>query len=410
MSASVATHVTDHAAVAPAAATAPPRGRLEAIDALRGLVVVLMILDHARDYAVPAIKVTDPMTLDATPALVYWMRWVTHFCAPIFTCLAGVSAGLQDDGGDAADRRRYLVVRGLVLVLLEFTVVWFSWTFSLVWPLLYAQVIWGIGVALVVLGLAQSLPRTLRFALGVAIVAGHNLLDGWHPTSPAPLHWLWAVLHDRQVMPLVGDLSVRTSYPVLPMIGLVLAGEGIGRWFRRTPASPARARTLAWAGAAMLALFVVLRTLVPYGDPTPADLAGSTGRDVLAVLNATKYPMSFAFILMTLGPAALLLAAWDGGVPRLARPLVRLGSVPMFLYIAHLYVLHVLGIGWALATGHAWAAFDFRARITGIPAGAGWALPTTFLVVAATVALLWPAAGWYARVRASKRWAITRYI
>jgi uncharacterized membrane protein len=391
----------------------PPRTRLEGIDALRGLVIVLMVVDHAREYSAGTGGVSDPMALDRVTPLLFWMRWAAHFCAPVFTLLAGVSAGLQGDPPAAPGGARpwswHHVVRGGVLVLLEFTVIHLSWTFSLVWPMWYAQVIWGIGCSLIVLGVLQRVPVPVRVMLGVLCVAGHNLLDGWHPTAPPVLHWLWAILHDRQVMPLWGDLVVRTSYPILPMIGLVLAGDGVGRWMATaTPA--ARRHGLRVGGAALVVLFLLLRLTNVYGDPHPAAYTGALPHDLLALLNVTKYPMSLAFVAMTLGPALLLLAAWGECVPRLARPLVTLGSVPMFLYVTHLYLLHALAMGWALARGIPWAQFDFRATITGIPRTFGFPLWQTLPFALAVVALLYPAARWYAALRRSRRYRFTRYF
>jgi uncharacterized membrane protein len=262
---------------------------------------------------------------------------------------------------------------------------------------------------MVVLGMLQYAPRAFRLLLGVACVAGHNLLDGWHPTEPAFLHWIWAVLHDRQVMPLWGDLTVRTSYPVLPMIGLMLVGEAAGRWYARSAPEP-RVMWLSRAGASCLALFLVLRLTNVYGDPHDAVFTGHALHDAMAVLNVTKYPMSFAFMLMTLGPALLLLARWDQAIPRWAAPLRTLGNVPMFLYIAHLYLLHATALLWAVLDGAALEAFDFRAAIGGMPAGFGFPLWVTIPYALVIVLLLWKPAQWYAALRRSKRYAFTRFV
>jgi len=391
--------------------TGSSRSRLDAIDVLRGLVIVIMVIDHAREYSAGPGRLADPMDLDTVSPLLFWMRWITHFCAPVFTLLAGVSAGLQASRDATAPTpwSWHLITRGLVLIALEFTIIHFSWTFSFVWPMRYAQVIWGIGVSMIVLGLLQRVPVSLRLALGVACVAGHNLLDQWHPTAPPLLHWAWAILHDRQVMPLWGDLTVRTSYPVLPMIGLVLLGNVLGRWYQRTEA-PQRPRPLAQAGAVLLALFVLLRATNWYGDLHVAEYGASLGHNVLALLNVTKYPMSLSFILMTIGPALLLLAAWDARVPRWTAPFRTMGQVPMFLYITHLYLLHALALLWALLAGFPWSAFDFRTSIGGIPAEFSFPLWQTLPFGLLTVVLLWPAARWYARLRASRTVWITRYL
>jgi uncharacterized membrane protein len=399
------------ATITPAHVAAPTgaRERIDSIDALRGLVSVLMVVDHARDYSGGPGRLSDPMQLDAVSPLLFWMRWAAHFCAPVFTLLAGTSASLPLASGDLRDVRQHLLVRGAILVLLEFTVVHFSWTFSFVWPMFYAQVIWGLGVSLMVLALMAPLPRTARIAIGVLLVFGHNLLDGWHPASPDWLHWLWAILHDRQVMPLWDDMRVRTSYPVLPMIGLTLLGEALGAWYRRTPRDT-RARSLALGGIGITLLFLLLRTSNLYGDPHPADYGGSWSEALYSTLNVTKYPMSLSFMLMTIGPALMLLAVWDTGVPTPARPLITLGRVPMFVYITHLYLLHALAIVWALMAGHAWQSFDFRASITGLPATFGFPLWVTLPFALFTACLIIPAARWYSRIRASRRYPVTRYL
>jgi uncharacterized membrane protein len=385
------------------------RQRFDGIDALRGLVIVIMIIDHAREYA-GGVGVTDPMQLDAVSPMLFWMRWLTHFCAPVFTLLAGVSAGLQHT--TTAEPRAWswhLITRGAVLVLLEFTVIHLAWTFSLVWPMRYAQVIWGIGVSLMVLGLLQRVPLLARVALGAVIVCGHNALDSWHPVSPAWLHWSWAILHDRQIMPLWGELTVRTSYPVLPMIGLVLLGDGLGRWLRSATSAVRRAWLLR-GGVLLMALFLVLRVSNLYGDPTPASYAGDAMSDMMQLLNVTKYPMSLSFLCMTIGPALVLLSLWNDTPPSWSAPLRRMGQVPMFMYIGHLYLLHGAMLLWALLQGYPTSAFDFRATITGLPAGFGFPLWQTFPIVAITVLLLYPAAVRYAQLRASKRYRFTAYL
>jgi uncharacterized membrane protein len=391
--------------------SAVPRPRIGAIDALRGLVIVLMVVDHARDYSAGSGRLSDPMNLDTVSPLLFWMRWAAHFCAPTFTLLAGVSAGLQTATATSPGAiARHLALRGAILVLLEFTLVHFAWTFSVVWPMFYAQVIWGLGVSMLVLAAHQYVPRRVRLTIGIACVALHNLLDGWHPTSPEALHWLWAILHDRQVMPLWDVWRVRTSYPVLPMIGLMLVGEALGHWYHRVTDHDTRRRWLTRAGVSVCLLFVLLRVTNLYGDPHVAVYGGGLWRDLLALLNTTKYPMSLSFMAMTLGPALVLLGVWDRAVPRLLAPVVHIGQVPMFFYVAHLYTLHAVAIGWALLSGFSWTDFDFRATITGIPATFGFPLWVTLPFAAGVVVLLYPAARWYGRLRASGRVRWTRYF
>lgn len=390
-----------------AAAPGGGGGRIDAIDALRGLVIVLMIIDHTREYAVGVPAVGDPMALAGLPPIVFWLRWLSHFCAPVFTLLAGMSVGLQRATGRGGAGP--LARRGLLLIGLEFTVIHFAWTFSLVWPRFYAQVIWGLGVAMLALAAALALPTRVRFALGLMIVAGHNLLDPVHVEAPGLGQWLWAVLHDRQVLPLAFGYEVRTSYPVLPMIGLMWVGEPLGRWVAATEPLR-RARVLMVAGGLACAAFVALRLLNVYGDPDPADWSGAGGPVLWSVLNVRKYPFSLAFMLMTIGPALLLLGRWSARVPRWTAPLLDLGRAPMFAYVAHLYLLHAGALLLALAAGHAWATFDFRRTITGLPPGVGLPMLAVVPVTLVLAAALAPASRWYARLRATGRYPLLKYL
>jgi uncharacterized membrane protein len=397
-----------HAVRAPV--TSDATQRIDAVDVLRGIAIVLMVVDHAREYSAGTGRVTDPMDLNTVSPLLFWMRWCAHFCAPVFTLCAGLSVGLQSTGIASRALAQHVAVRGLVLIVLEFTVIHFAWTFSLVWPMLYAQVIWGLGISLLALSALLAVPWQVRVVVGVALVAGHNLFDNWHVSEPPVLRWLWAILHDRQVLPLMDGLRVRTSYPVLPMIGLVLIGDAVGRWYRRTPDVVVRQRWLVRAGLACVLLFIALRSTGIYGDPHPATFTGAPIHDLMALLNATKYPMSLAFVMMTIGPACLLLAWLDTRRLPLQRWFALIGSVPMFLYITHLYAIHAAALLAALVVGFPLSAFDFRATISGVPAAFGFPLWMTLpFAIGTTVALL-PAARWYAALRRSRRFRITRYI
>ena len=372
--------------------------------------MVIMTVDHAREYAAGPGLVGDPMDLGAVSPLLFWLRWLAHFCAPVFVLLAGVSARLQGQRLTRAELSRHLAVRGLVLVALEFTLVDWGWTFSPVWPLKFAQVIWGIGVSLLALAALVRLPARAVAALGVAIVAGHNLLDGVVVTGGGVLQYVWAILHHREVLPLGGGFSMRTTYPVLPLIGLAAAGYGLGGWFGPAVAPVRRRRVLAALGAGAIAPFLALRLTNAYGDPHHAVRYPDVGTTVMSLLNVTKYPISLSFALLALGPALLLLAAWDRAVPRWTRRLALLGRVPMFYYVAHLWALHVLALVAAVATGHPLAAIDLGTRFGGIPEGFGFPLWASVPFALAVAALLYPACAWYDRLRASRRVAWTRHL
>lgn len=332
--------------------------RLVSIDALRGLVILFMLLDHVRETFFMHHPVMDPLVLADTPTPLFFNRVLAHLCAPVFIFLAGLSAFLygsrQPDGRRAATV--FLVQRGLFLVALELTVVNFAWTFQ--WPpqVVYLQVIWVIGLSMLALALLLWLPRSVLVAAGLLLVAGHNLLDGVHFPVGHALHVPWAILHDRGWLALGDGLRMRTSYPLLPWIGVIALGYAAGPWFSAgADAGQRRRRLMAWSAGALL-LFVLLRWLNVYGDRPWA--AGATPLEtVMGFLNVTKYPPSLLFVALTLGIGLALLAAFER-VPARAgwlRVLLVFGAVPMFFYVLHLYVLRVLYIGgaglWGLNQG-----------------------------------------------------------
>ena len=340
---------------APVASATP---RLVSIDALRGLVILFMLLDHVRETFFMHHPVMDPLVLADTPTALFFNRVLAHLCAPVFIFLAGLSAFLygsrQPDGRRAATV--FLVQRGLFLVVLELTVVNFAWTFQ--WPpqVVYLQVIWVIGLSMLALALLLWLPRGVLVVVGLLLVAGHNLLDGVHFPAGHVLHVPWAILHDRGWLAVGEGLRMRTSYPLLPWIGVIALGYAAGPWFTSgADVGQRRRRLMAWSAGALV-LFVVLRWLNAYGDRPWA--AGATPLEtVMGFLNVTKYPPSLLFVALTLGIGLALLAAFER-VPARAgwlRVLLVFGAAPMFFYVLHLYVLRVLYIGsaafWGLNQG-----------------------------------------------------------
>ncbi|GAI14694.1 unnamed protein product, partial [marine sediment metagenome] len=231
--------------------------RLQSIDALRGLVILFMLLDHVRETFFLHRQVSDPMTIEATEPSLFFSRTLAHLCAPVFVLLTGLSAWLYGEKHlGRGDVSAFLFKRGLFLVVLEFTLVNFAWTFQLPPSVIYLQVIWAIGVSMIALSLLVWLPRAALLALGAAIVAGHNLLDGLHFGVESALHVPWAILHDRGWLEFSENLRLRTSYPVLPWIGVIALGYGLGPWFARGSAAGQRQQRLLLAGLIALLGFV----------------------------------------------------------------------------------------------------------------------------------------------------------
>ncbi|MBD8679824.1 DUF1624 domain-containing protein [Sphingomonas sp. CFBP 13720] len=311
--------------------------RLSSIDALRGLMMAIMLIDHLRETWFLHWQVGDPVDVRAVAPALFFTRFVSTICAPVFVALTGLSAWLYGQRHGTAQASVFLLKRGAFLMLLEISFVSFAWSAKFPPATLWLQVIWAIGLCMVVLAALIHLPRAVLIALGIAIVAGHNLLDGVRPASGDAFHIPWAMLHQRDAFDVAG-VTIKTSYPVLAWIGVIVLGHAIGPWF----AEPAtvRRRRLMTAGAAMLVAFVVLRMLDVYGDRPWAVVEDAPLRSVMAFLSLTKYPPSLLFLLLTLGVGAILLAQFERiGRGRVFGWLTVLGGAPMFFYLLHLYVL-----------------------------------------------------------------------
>jgi len=330
--------------------SAPGGARLLAIDALRGLVMLIMLLDHVRDTVYLHLQVPDPLIAGETPVDLFASRLLAHVCAPVFVFLTGLSAWLYgnrytrsgQDGRAAA--AAFLFKRGLFLVLLEISVINFAWTFEMPPTRMFLQVIWVIGLSMMALSALLWLPRAILMAVALALVAGHNLLDAIHFSPEHALYIPWAVLHDRVWIVVSETLRIRTSYPLLPWVGVIALGWlAAPAWFGRHVHAPARQQQLLRWGVGLLLGFVVLRGINVYGDkPWVAD--DSTLISVMSFVNISKYPPSLLFVMLTLGVGLLLLRWLERSPPDAVwlRVFVVFGSVPMFFYILHLYVLKAL--------------------------------------------------------------------
>jgi len=326
------------------ASAAPPASqRLLSIDALRGLVIIFMLLDHVRETFFLHRQVVDPMNIDATDPSLFFSRTLAHLCAPVFVLLTGLSAFLYGEKYQGKrDVSAFLFKRGLFLVVLEFTLVNFAWTFQFPPTVIYLQVIWAIGISMIALAALVWLPRPLLLVLGVAIIAGHNLLDSLHFAPGSAMHVPWAILHDRGWIEFSDSLRLRTSYPVLPWIGVIALGYCMGPWFARAASAATRQRCLLLAAAGALSGFVALRLLNGYGEAQwfAHDHAIQT---LMSFFNITKYPPSLLFLALTLGIGLLLLLGFErAGQRKWISILAVFGAAPMFFYLLHLYVLKLL--------------------------------------------------------------------
>ena len=370
------------------------------MDVLRGIVMVLMALDHTRDYFGLPGNPTDP----AHPAL-FITRWITHLCAPTFFLLTGTGAFLSRRRWPERSLSSFLITRGAWLVLLELTLLRFAYQFNVDYRLTMLLVIWALGWAMIVLGVLVRLPLGAILAIGLAMIAGHNLLDTVRSANP-----LWAIVHGPGLV-MQGDHTVFAAYPLVPWIGVTAVGYVLGSVFDWD--APRRRQFLTWAGILSIVVFVLLRAANVYGDPRPWTPQSTFVSTVLSFINATKYPPSLVYLLMTLGPALLILRGLDGGTPAALRPTIAYGRVPFFYYAAHFTLIHLLATLTTLAmygSAH-WMIespsldkYPFTS-----PPGWGFSLPVVYAIWISVVIVLYPACRWFAAVKA-RRGGVLRYF
>ncbi|HEU4878546.1 MAG TPA: heparan-alpha-glucosaminide N-acetyltransferase domain-containing protein, partial [Gemmatimonadaceae bacterium] len=355
--------------------------------------MILMALDHTRDYFTNLRFPPEDLSR-ATPAL-FATRWITHFCAPSFFLLAGVGASLAVSGGKSVKQISwFLFTRGLWLVLLEMTIMQVAWNFAIGFPL-FLIVIWALGWSMVVLSGLVFLPRWAIAIIAIGMIAGHNLLDGITPASLGSLGPLWNFLH----VPGFVFGKALIAYPLIPWCGVMALGYVLGAVFRWEAA--ARRGLLVQAGIAMVIGFVILRYFNLYGNPTPWTPQKSTALTVASFLNVLKYPPSLMFLLMTLGPALIALAFFEKVRGSFARVISVYGRVPMFYFIVHIFVIHILAYAFAVAQG---GRGDFISLDTGsFPAWYGTGLPGVYLTWAVVILILYLPCRWYANLKSRRK-------
>jgi uncharacterized membrane protein len=391
--------------------------RLDSIDFLRGLVMVIMLLDHTREYVHADAFRFSPTDLSKTNVLLFFTRWITHLCAPTFVFLAGTSIYLQKmRGKSSAELSKFLLTRGLWLIFLEFTVVRFSMLFNLDYSFFgFAEVIWVFGVSMIFLAALVYLPARVVGVLGVAMIALHNLLDGINvppatsmASTPPPdvLQKIWLVLHQPGVIPLFeGGSKLFVAYPLIPWIGVMAAGYWFGGIY--TWESERRRRWLFRLGLALTLLFIIIRAINVYGDPQIWTNQPSGAFTFLSFLNTTKYPPSLLFLLMTLGPALLILALTDGVRNNnfLSRIFITFGRVPLFYFILQMFVAHGFGVllSFLAVKSVAYQFLNFPDSSTAAPPDAGFPLWTVYAAWLAGLIILYPLCRWYGKVKQNRR-------
>ena len=314
--------------------------RIASIDVMRGLVMMIMTLDHLRETFFLRWQVSDPMDVAHTDPALFFTRVAAHFCAPMFVFLTGLSAWLYAHPSTGPrSATGFLFKRGLFLVVLEVLVISVAWTGAFPPPTISLQVIWVIGLSMIALSLLHHLPRKILAIIGLAIIFGHNLLT---PIAFAPDSWgyiPWTILHDRGFLVAEGPTTVRISYPLLPWIGVIVLGYVAGPWYAKAVASAHRQKLLVMAGLIALTLLVLLRGFNIYGETLDWVRGETAVRTVMSFLNFTKYPPSLAFLLLTLGLGLIVLSWLERRSNAFLRICATFGGAPMFYYILHLFTL-----------------------------------------------------------------------
>lgn len=372
-----------------------PRARVESVDLVRGVIMILMALDHTRDFF--GIPGQNPTNLATTTPGLFLTRWVTHFCAPVFFLLAGTGAYLSLRRKSKAELSRFLLTRGLWLVFLEVVVMrCLGYQFNFDYRVTLLLVLWALGWSMVFLALLLHLPTRAVVLLGVVMIAGHNLLDGIPATSA-----FLAILHGPGFVLNTPGHVVFAIYPLVPWVGVMAAGYGLGVVYDWDAAR--RRRFLGRLGLALVAAFFLVRGLNVYGDPAPWSRQPSALFTAISFLNTTKYPPSLSFLLMTLGPALLFLRAMDAGIPPLLRPALVYGKVPLFYYALHFPLIHLLAVITCLVR-YGSARWMTESPDVGNypftpPPGWGYSLPVVYLVWAVVVLLMYPLCRWFAALK-----------
>ena len=378
--------------------------RVESIDLLRGLVMVIMALDHVRDYFHAGAFLYDPTDLSKTNVLLFFTRWITHFCAPTFMFLSGTSAYLVGIRKGKKYLAKFLLTRGLWLIFLEFTVLSFAWYFDVHFTMIDFIVIWALGVSMIFLAAFIYLPVPWILAVGLVMIFGHNLLDNVHVPGNGLASVAWSLLHEQQIFPYDNHVLF-VGYPLIPWIGVMALGYCLGRVYTESFDVSKRKKILIQLGTGAIVLFLVLRFINVYGDPSRWSIQSTGIFTLLSFLKVSKYPPSLLYLLVTLGPAILFLAFTEKSKNWFSAQIKMIGRVPMFYYIVHLYIIHLMamaatyfsGLIWRNMILNTWVSFDPKLK------GYGFSLGIVYIVWFSLIVILYFLCRWYDRYKRDHR-------
>jgi uncharacterized membrane protein len=378
--------------------------RIESIDFLRGIVMIIMAIDHVRDYFHADAFLYNPEDLNHTNVILFFTRWITHFCAPVFVFLAGTSAYLYGARKTKKALSLFLFTRGLWLVFVELFMLSFFRTFNPSYQFFNLQVIWVIGVAMIFLSAMIFMKRSLLLVVGILLVACHNLLDNVHVPGNSFKAFLWALLHDPGYFKFA-NITFHVHYPAIPWIGIIAVGYCTGNLFTTDYDRGKRRSTLLSAGLITTALFIIVRYINIYGDASHWSVQNNAAFTILSFLNVTKYPPSLLYVLMTLGPALIFLSVAENPLNGIAKKITVLGRVPMFYYLLHIFLIHSFALIAAVMSGYKWSDMVLTTMIQRSPdlKGYGFNLLTVYLVWIGLIFILYPICKWFDRYKRDHR-------
>jgi uncharacterized membrane protein len=380
------------------------RSRIGSIDLLRGVIIVIMAIDHVRDFFTNADF--DPTDLTKTTPALFFTRWITHFCAPVFMFLAGTGAFLYGQKRTKAELSKFLLTRGLFLVLIEFTISHFALHFNFRYDLILALVIWALGMCMITLALLVWLPLKAILAISLLLIIGHNALDGISPAAFGSFGWLWNVLHVPGFFSLGPNHALVIGYPLIPWIGVMGAGYVFGKYFLLDASR--RRKIFIQLGLILTALFIIIRFINIYGDPQRWSAQSSSLYTLLSFLNTSKYPPSLCFLLMTLGPAIFALGLMEKAKRPLKEFFTVYGKVPLFFFLTHFYLIHLLALITGMIQGY--DAKAFLSFANNFPPAFGFGLAGVYAYWLVVVLLLYFPCRWYGNLKAASRNPLLSYI
>ena len=378
--------------------------RIESIDILRGVAMVIMALDHVRDFFHYGSFFSDPSNIETTTPILFFTRFITHYCAPVFIFLAGTSAFLYGSKKTKNQLFKFLFTRGFWLVFLAFVVNNLVWKFDFTYSLIFLQVIWAIGLCMVLLSLIIYLPFRALLIIGLVLVAGHNLLDGVVLQGNSLKSIVWYILHQQQFIS-IGDTQFVFVYPIIPWFGLIILGYCFGTFYTKGFDVAVRKKWLLRIGFTSIALFFIIRGVNVYGDLVPWSTQDTTVKTIFSFFNVTKYPPSLSYLLITMGPSLLFLYWVENIKNKLSGFFLVFGRVPLLYYFLHVFVIHVLAIIGMLIFGGNWKDMILTADVfmNAKLLNYGYSLVVVYCVWISVILLLYPVCKKYMIYKANNK-------